>query len=240
MIKEAKSFGNGAQILVSKEWIGKKVILELKEKTIDDIKEDILSRINDLNNVASIVLIGSYARNEQSDDSDIDVVIFTNKKLEIKIYNYHIILININRLDEEISVNPPLFKSILDEGIVILNESFLKNINIKDKYIKEYKKQCLNAYFLNKEFIESDKKYNMVSESVVYSIILRLRSLFILKNKYSFKEFKNWLIKTGILKFDDLYNIYKAVRDDKETKGIDFKLIAEIEKANNLLAKESK
>ena len=137
-------------------------------------------------------------------------------------------------------MNPALFKSILDEGIVILNESFLKNINIKSRYIKEHKKECLNAYFLNKRFIELDKKQNMVSESVVYSIILRLRSLFILKNKYSFKEFKIWLIKKGINEFDKLYEIYKFIRDDKIVIEIDIKLINEIEKANNLLAKESR
>jgi len=240
MIKEAKPFGNGAQILVSKEWIGKKVVLELKDKTIEDIKEDILPRIRDLNSVASIVLIGSYVRKEQSDDSDIDIVIFCTKKPELKLYNYHIVLINVNKLEEEINMNPALFKSILDEGVVILNESFLKNINIKSRYIKEHKKECLNAYFLNKRFIELDKKQNMVSESVVYSIILRLRSLFILKNKYSFKEFKIWLIKKGINEFDKLYEIYKFVRDGKEIKEIDIKLIKDIEKANKLLAKESK
>jgi len=240
MIKEAKPFGNGAQILVSKEWIGKKVVLELKDKTVEDIKDDILSRIKDLSSIASIVLIGSYARKEQSDDSDIDIVIFCTKKPELKLYNYHIVLINANKLEEEISVNPALFKSILDEGIVILNELFLRNIKLKDRYIKGYKKECLNAYFLNKEFIESDKKQNAVSESAVYSIILRLRSLFMLKNKYSFKEFKKWLVKNGVLKFDDLYDIYKAVRDGKEIKNINFNLIGEIEKANNMLAKESR
>lgn len=240
MIKEAKQFGNGAQVLVPKEWIGRKVVLSLERKTINDIKEDVLSKLNDLSKIVSIVLIGSYARMEQEDGSDIDVVIFSTQRFEIKLNNYHIIFINVNKLEEEVSVNPALFKSILDEGIVILNESFLKNINIKKTYLGYYKKECLNAYFLNKGFIELDKKQGIISESVIYSAILRLRSLFILKSKYSFKEFKRWLIKNRINEFDKLYELYKYVRDDKEIKEIDIKLINDIEKANNLLAKESK
>jgi len=177
---------------------------------------------------------------EQEEGSDIDIVIFSTQRFKIKINNYHIILINVNKLEEELSVNPALFRSILDEGVVILNESFLKNINLKSHYIKYYKKECLNVYSLNKEFIELDKKQGIISESVIYSIILRLRSLFILKDKYSFKEFKKWLIRNGISEFDKIYEIYKLVRDDKFVNEIDIKLIHEIEKANNLLAKESR
>ena len=240
MIKEAKQFGNGAQALVPKEWIGRKVVLSLERRTIDDIKEEILFKIKDLSKIVSIVLIGSYARMEQEEGSDIDIVIFSTQRFKIKINNYHIILINVNKLEEELSVNPALFRSILDEGVVILNESFLKNINLKSHYIKYYKKECLNVYSLNKEFIELDKKQGIISESVIYSIILRLRSLFILKDKYSFKEFKKWLIRNGISEFDKIYEIYKLVRDDKFVNEIDIKLIHEIEKANNLLAKESR
>jgi|SRR3989344_2698638 len=240
MIKEAKQFGNGAQVLVPKEWIGRKVVLSLERRTIDDIKAEVLSKIKDLSKIVSIVLIGSYARMEQEEGSDIDIVIFSTQRFKIKINNYHIILINVNKLEEELSVNPALFRSILDEGVVILNESFLKNINLKSHYIKYYKKECLNVYSLNKEFIELDKKQGIISESVIYSIILRLRSLFILKDKYSFKEFKKWLIRNGISEFDKIYEIYKLVRDDKFVNEIDIKLIHEIEKANNLLAKESR
>ena len=240
MIKEAKQFGNGAQVLVPKEWIGRNVVLSLERRTIDDIKEEVLFRIKDLSKIVSIALIGSYARMEQEEGSDVDVVIFSTQRFDIRINNYHIILINVNKLEEEISVNPALFKSILDEGVVILNESFLKNINLKSSYIKYYKKECLNAYSLNTEFIELDKKQDIISEGVVYSIILRLRSLFILKNKYSFKEFKKWLIRNGISEFDKIYEIYKFIRDDKIVIEIDIKLINEIEKANNLLAKESR
>ena len=240
MIREVKHFGNGAQVLVPKEWIGRKVVLSLERRTIDDIKEEILFKIKDLSKIVSIVLIGSYARMEQEEGSDIDIVIFSTQRFKIKINNYHIILINVNKLEEELSVNPALFRSILDEGVVILNESFLKNINLKSHYIKYYKKECLNVYSLNKEFIELDKKQGIISESVIYSIILRLRSLFILKDKYSFKEFKKWLIRNGISEFDKIYEIYKLVRDDKFVNEIDIKLIHEIEKANNLLAKESR
>ncbi len=240
IIKEVKPFGNGAQIVVPKGWIGRKIIIELKTKDIEDIQKDIINNIKDLSKVVSIVLIGSYAREEQLMESDVDIVIFCIEKLKIDLPNYHIILVNVNKLKEEIILNPALFKSILDEGVVILNSNFLNNIKINNAAIKKYKKDCYDAYLLNKEFINLDKKQNALSPSIIYSIILRLRSLFILKNKYLFKEFRSWLIKNNIQEFDKLYNIYKSVRDNKILKNIDYKLINEVEKANEFLCEQLK
>ena len=239
IIKEVKPFGNGAQILVSKNWIGKKVILSLKDRSLDDIKKELLNDLNDLTKVACIVLIGSYARNEQLYDSDVDIMVFCRERLNIKLNNFHIILINTGRLREEIALNPALFKSILDEGIAVLNSDFLKNVKIIDKDVSNYKKECYNAYLSNKEFIKLDKEQSTLSLSVIYSIILRLRALFILKNKYSFNKFREWIIRNN-LNFDELYNIYKSIRNDKETKNIDYKLINEVEKANEFLFKQIK
>ena len=98
IVKQVKPFGNGAQILVPKEWIGKEVVVNIKNKTLETIKDEILSSINNLSNVACIVLIGSYARKENLPESDIDIVVFCTEKININLNNYHIILVNINKL----------------------------------------------------------------------------------------------------------------------------------------------
>ncbi len=234
IIKEVKPFGNGAQILVPKEWSGKTALISLQNKTLQDIKKDLLNNIKQLDKVACILVIGSYARNENLPESDVDVVIFCTEKLEINLPAYHIILVNINRLKEEINLNPALFKSILDEGIIILNSDFLKNIKINNKDIKNYKKECYNAYSINKKLIKLDKKLNTISPSVIYSAILRLRALFILKNKYSFHKFREWTIRNN-LNFDDLYNIYKLIRDNKYINDL-YVNLNEVEKANEFLS----
>ena len=237
LIKQVKPFGNGAQILVPKEWIGKEVIINIKNKTLENIKDEVLSNMTHLNNVACIVLLGSYARKENLPESDIDIAIFCAEKINFNLNNYHIILVNINNLEKEINLNPALFKSILDEGIPILNSSFLKNIKIKNIYIKKFKDECYKHYLMNKEFLELDKKQNSLSLSVVYSIMLRLRALFILNNKYSYKTFRDFLMKNHI-NFDSLYIIYKDIRDNKKIENnIN---LNEIEDANEFLLKQLK
>ncbi len=238
IMKEVKPFGNGAQVLAPKEWIGRKVLLVIQELDLAEIKSQVLDNIKDLSKIVSIVLIGSYARKEQDSYSDVDIVVFCTEKLNINMPNFHIVLVNANRLEEEINLNPALFKSILDEGIPLINSNFLSNIKIKEKYIKNFKKDCYRAYLSNKGLINLDKKQNLISPSVIYSTILRLRALFILKNKYAFIEFKRWLIKNNI-NFDKLYNIYKLIRDNKSIKNLDLN-ISEIEKINEFLLKQLK
>ena len=108
---------------------------------------------------------------------------------------------------------------------------------MKNSYIKRFKNECHKQYLINKELIELDKKLNTISLSVVYSIVLRLRALFILNNKYRYKGFRDYLIKNNI-NFDALYNIYKAVRDNKKTENnIN---LDEMENANDFLLKQLK
>ena len=76
LLKEVKPFGNGAQIIVPKEWTGKTVLITLQSKTLEDIKKDLLNNIKGLDKVACIAIIGSYVRNENLPESDVDVVIF--------------------------------------------------------------------------------------------------------------------------------------------------------------------
>ena len=61
----------------------------------------------------------------------------------------------------------------------------------------------------------------------------------ILKNKtYSNKKFKEYTIKKGITNFNKLYQIYRAVRDDRKTKKIKIAK-KEIIKLYNLIKDET-
>ncbi len=72
--------------------------------------------------------------------------------------------------------------------------------------------------------LELDRKTgNIASNSVIYSIILRLRGIFIieclLKNRaYSNSSFKAWISNNIKLDYEKVYEVYRAVRDDKAMK----------------------
>ena len=75
---------------------------------------------NSYNHHRNIILFGSYSRGEDIENSDIDIAITTNKKLNLKLLKYERILkraINIHEIDtKKISEE---FKANLANGIVL-------------------------------------------------------------------------------------------------------------------------
>jgi len=59
--------------------VGQKVIISLVEKTIEEIEDEILYILKPyLKHIQGIYLYGSYARNEQTPESDIDILVITD------------------------------------------------------------------------------------------------------------------------------------------------------------------
>jgi len=95
--------------------------------------------------------------------------------------------------------------------------------------------------------LEIDKVYYkyVKSYSVLYSIILRLRGIFIIKcilkkEKFLNKKFQKWLIQNSIInkEFEQCYLAYRAVRDNKDTKNIRVK-ISVAERLLSILTRET-
>jgi hypothetical protein len=71
--RKATKFGNSAHILVPKGWQDEELIL-VKPKRLD-IKEEIIKLIYPyLDKIIAVFLYGSYSREEQEKNSDIDIL----------------------------------------------------------------------------------------------------------------------------------------------------------------------
>ena len=80
LIKKAVEIGNGAAVYVPKEYLGKEIVITLQE-SVQEIKKRVLtSLIEFMPNILGVYLYGSYARNEQTLDSDIDILVITKEK----------------------------------------------------------------------------------------------------------------------------------------------------------------
>ncbi len=219
--KKVTSFGNGSIVYTPKAWIGREVIVTLPRLSL---KEEILRLVEpNLEHIRGIYIYGSYARNEQDDDSDVDVLVVSDKKFEVQKDGYDV---NIHKIENlrRILVENPLYSLILKEAKVILNNSLLDEL--KDTKSKKDFSFILNTtknvLEINKQFIdmEEDKFDN---PAVVYSLVLRLRGLYmidcILKNKLYFnKDFKKFAASKGIKNFNLLYKIYRYERDNKKLR----------------------
>ena len=169
-----------------------------------------------LENILGVYLYGSYARGEQRQDSDIDLLVISNKKFKIKEKGFGIIILKADEIKEAIKIAPVLMYSALTEAKPIINSKLLnelkKNYKPKVKDFKEYIKETRNIININEELLSP------------YSIILRLRGIYIIEKllfgkNYSYAEFKKWVLKDaeneGIkANFDNAYYVYIKIKND--------------------------
>ena len=253
LVKTVVKSGNGGAVWVPKDWLGKEVVVILPEKPKLDIKEKIIHLLEPhLKDIISVAIYGSYARNEQTSESDIDVLVITkdkNLKLDLKKENIDVVSLPFDKLKKAIEKYPVLYYQMLREAEPLINADVietLKSIKINKENFKDYLIEAKEHLKSSSEFLDLDKLDGayLRSFSVIYSVMLRLKGLFIInsfsgKNVFTNKKFKQWVINKGIrpLEFESCYKAYSLIRDNKEIKKLRIK-IDTAEKLLNILEKE--
>jgi len=227
IIKVARLFGNGAHIFVPKEWAGEKIVLIKPKSKI--LKERIIEVLEPyFEYIVGAYLYGSYSRKEQLEDSDIDLFLITNKSIKIKQKGFEILCCEEKNIKKLIKLEPLIIYSILSEAKTIINSELLKKLqeeykpNLRDfiNFFKETKKMIE----VQESIVESEKEDYVSSEAVIYSLVLRLRGLFIIKSiikneQYSHREFKEWIINTlPNIHFNFIYDLYRASKNESRVK----------------------
>jgi len=250
-IRNVIRWGNSAGVLLPRNWAGQQVKVILIDRTLQIKKEALVMLENYLEDIIGIYIVGSYARNEQEEDSDIDIIaISKNIKKEVISGKYSISITPLESLKRTIEKNPILVLPRLNEAKVIVNSSLLEELkSIKTAKIsfKNFIEETKRIIKISNGFIKIDKEQKreyLDSISIIYSLILRLRGVFLIKNliekkDYSKKEFSLWLKKElSQEEFEKSYNIYKSIRDEKK---VNEKIkIETAEKLVNILKKEIK
>lgn len=226
LIKSVIRVGNSSGVLVPKEWMNGSAKVELIVKPIN-IKKDILEILSPhLEDIIGIYLTGSYARGEQTKESDIDVLVVTNNlSKRIKINRYEILLIPKKEIDIALKNNALPLIPMLMEAKVIINEDYLKSIEnqkISKRNIKWNMDMIKSALKIDKKLIELKRDYSeYVGDAVSYSLILNLRSLYIIecikkRQRWNNKGFLSLIKKiSGSL---EAYQGYLRVKNDEKTK----------------------
>jgi predicted nucleotidyltransferase len=249
--KSVSKWGNGAGILLPKEWIGNQVKIICIDRTLE-IKKEVFSILYPyLEDIIGIYLVGSYARGEETADSDIDIIAVSDSiKKDIFSSKYHISIITLENLKKTLHGDyPELILPRLMEAKALLNKKLLeelKNIRISRNSFKAFVEDTERIIKINEGIlsIEKNKGELTSSASIAYSIILRLRGVFLIKailknKKYSSKDFKNWIC--SYLNEETFNSIYNAYSDFKRKKHSKIKLkIEDLEKLLVLLKKELK
>lgn len=225
--KATSRWGNSAGVLLPREWLGKEVKIILVDRTIQIKKEvlDILSPY--LSDMQGIYLVGSYARNEQTPRSDIDIIAVSGRmNKEINSGKYHISVITIESVRKVLEKNPIMLYPRLLEAKTLLNEPMLnelKSIRLTKNDFRGFFEDTQRIIKINKELISDiPESLKFDFSNVVYSIVLRLRGVFIIKSilekkKNTNKEFKKWILdEFNGDEIEKAISVYKDVKDDKK------------------------
>ncbi len=229
LIKQIVRVGNSAGIVLPKEWLNGKAKVVLIEKALEPEKEIFKILKNYLYDIAALAVVGSYARGEANAESDVDVLAITasaNKK--IKIGRYEIIMISEKALKEQLKSNAlPLLPMIL-EARPLMNQKLFdlyKNTNLTKKNLLFHFKTTQSAMKVVEEILAlaNERKREFMSDGVSYSLVLRLREMYIIdcilnkriwKNRFFLKIIKEI---TGSL---TAYEGYLRVKNDKGKKSL--------------------
>jgi len=228
LIKPVIKVGNSAGVLVPKKWLNGKAHVELVEKPVNilnDVLEILGSRQED---VVGIYVVGSYARNEQKEKSDIDILVITNKTEDrIERANYNIILIPKDRVEKILNENILPLLPMIKEAKPLLNSALIdkyKNTKLTKKNLRFHIETTKSALKVIKEAVDLAKIENEnISDNIIYSLILRLREVYIvdclLKNKISTTKGVLSLIE-NLTGSRSSYDAYIRSKKGKKTKKL--------------------
>src|SRR3989338_11708343 len=81
LVKRVVKSGNGGAVWVPKSWLGQEVIVILPDRPEVNTKERIMQALEPyLKDVIAVFVYGSYARHEETKDSDVDVMVIVQDK----------------------------------------------------------------------------------------------------------------------------------------------------------------
>jgi len=221
LIKQTIKFGNSSGVILPNTWKNKKVRVQLVETSIIQDVIEILHQKGFLEETIGIYLVGSYARGEETEKSDIDLLVITeNINKQIKTGNYEITLISKKRLEEKAKKSLYLL-SMIKEAKTLINKNLIKNYKTfaLDISLKNYLKEIKSIIEFNKKILNLNKELNeKVEDGTIYSLILRLRELYLIdclktNKKYNKKDFLK------LIDNEKLYNAYLRVKNNLALKN---------------------
>lgn len=246
LIKPIVRMGNSACVLLPKAWVDGKARVELIEKPID-IKKDLFEILSPyLEDIIGIYLVGSYARGEQTSESDVDVIVITNNlKKRIEKEKYEIILISKDSVEKQLKNNILPLLPMIKESKPLMNASFIesyKNTKLTKRNLKFHIETTKSAMRVIEESLKLAREMKIKEgDGSAYSLILRLRGVYItdcLKSnkEWSKKEFLNLIKKiSGSL---NAYEGYLRIKANKKAK--DELLVEEAQKLHDYIIKRIK
>lgn len=185
LIRSIVRVGNSAGVILPREWLNGKAKIQLIEKPID-IKNEIFEILDDyLPDIIGLYIVGSYARGEETGKSDVDILAITNNTdKHIDNGKYNIILISKDKIEQALQKNILPILPMIKEAKALLNDELIesyKNTPLTRKNLDWHIEGTKSILKVNRESIGLSKEMfsKFVGDAVAYSLVLNLRSMYI-------------------------------------------------------------
>lgn len=230
LVKQAVAIGNGAAVYVPREYVGKEVVVTLPEG-ITEIKSRVLTALIEcMPNIVGVYVYGSFARNEQELDSDVDILVVTKEKdrrIKEVLSGMDARVVPLNAAMKAIREYPVLIVPILREAVALLNPVLLEELKSKTLNIARLRwslEEAKRTVRIIETFMGLDKAE--VSATHLYSLLMRARVCVLieclLKNKaYTTEKLKNTLFQHGFTKetVGQWLALYREVRYNRDVSA---------------------
>lgn len=229
-IKKAVKSGNSSAVILPKSWLNKDVRIELIRKTPEIILSEVINiagRHIELEDIIGIYLTGSYARAEESKDSDIDILIITkNIDREMIVEGiYNILIVSKELLKQKLEKDLFPIGQMINEAKPLLNSDYIDSIKIEVTkanigwYLSTTEDKLKLIGKIINRLNKNNKRY--ANDRLAYTLILRIRTLHIIKKLMAKKAYsKTDFIKliTRVSGGKEAYERYLAVKNDLKYK----------------------
>ncbi|MBI1972489.1 nucleotidyltransferase domain-containing protein [Candidatus Woesearchaeota archaeon] len=250
--KRVARSGNSGAVWVPKNWLGEEIVVTRLATPKLSMEEELLHiLLPHLKDISAIFLYGSCARKEETRDSDIDILIiakhtFTPRTLK----RFDITVIEHEKMHDAVQKNPFVY-AIIQEAKPLFNSHLLNVLQHTatnfTQFIRWYKETTEDSILSTKELLDLDRLEStyLTSYSVIYSLLLRFRGVFLIQSVLHHKAFSNSSFKKYMTAFipeslfAKFYMVYKQVRDNRKIDILKIEITL-VEKLVQILRQEVK
>lgn len=228
LVKRIVRVGNTGGVLVPREWVDGTAEVRLVQEP-SDVVSDILTILKPvLGDVRGVYLVGSHARGEASEWSDVDVLVVTARRRgRLRRGRYELLLVPEGDLRGDLEKNALPLLAMVREAKPIVNRELIeqyRRVGVSRRNLRWHLEVGKTGLEAVRAILEVDRvTRSLVSDEVAYSIVLRLRSVYVVD---CLMRNRRWTTK-GLLKLVKaiagslgVYDAYLRSKGGKRSRSV--------------------